>query len=83
MSTAAARFARQVVSRPLFALMTLLEPIVAKVLSFALVLGVFTSIVFEFSAVGPQFDFLRMLALSLGFGIALVLYHGLLALLLS
>ena len=79
-STGAARFTRQVVSWPLLALLTLLEPIVRAVLSLAMMLGILATIVFELSAAGPQFEFLRMLALSLGFGVALILYYGLLAL---
>lgn len=79
-ATAAARFAWQLVRPPLFTLLTLLEPVIREVLSLAMVLGIFATIVFELSAAGPQFEFLKMLALSLGFGVALVLYYGLLAL---
>jgi len=49
-------------------------------MSLAMMLGILAAIVFELSAAGPTFAFLKMLALSIGCGVALVLYHGLLAL---
>lgn len=78
--TCAARLAWQVVRLPILALLTLLEPVVRATFSLAMVLGILATIVFELSAAGPQFEFLRMLALSLSLGVALVLYYGLLAL---
>lgn len=64
----------------LHAVLTMLEPVVRAVFSFAMLLGIIAAIVFELSAVGPRFPFLEMLALSLGFGAALFLYYGLLSL---
>ncbi len=77
---AAARLMWQIARLPLLAIFTLLEPMVRWICSAALLLGVFTSVVFEFSAAGARFPFLGMLALSLGFGLALFAYYGLLAL---
>jgi small-conductance mechanosensitive channel len=66
---------------PLLALLTLFEPVVRAVLSFAMVLGVLAATVFELSAAGPRFEFLQMFAGSLGLGAAQFAYHGLQALL--
>jgi hypothetical protein len=66
---------------PLLGVLMLLEPFVRYVFGAAMVLGVLASIAFEVSAVGPRFPFLAMLGLSLGFGVALFLYYGLVSLL--
>jgi hypothetical protein len=66
---------------PLLGILLLLEPLARYALSVAMVLGVFVSVVFEISAVGPRFPFLTMLAASLGCGLTLLLYYGLIALL--
>jgi len=77
----AMRMCWSAVRLPVLGVLVLLEPAVRIVCSLALVLGVSTSIVFEISAVGPSFPFLGMVALSLGFGLFLCAYYGLLALL--
>lgn len=64
----------------LLALLTMVEPVVRPVCNLAMLLGIVVAIVFELSAAGPTFEFLRMLAGSLGFAVALVMYYGLLAL---
>lgn len=66
---------------PVLAILLLLEPAVRFICSLALVLGFFASVMFEISAAGPRFPFLWMLALSLGSGVVLFLYYGLIALL--
>lgn len=76
-----ARIVWHLVRLPPLALLTLFEPVVRAVLSFAMVLGVLAATVFELSAAGPRFEFLQMLAGSLGLGGALFAYHGLQALL--
>jgi len=63
----------------LLAVLTLLEPVVRYVFGLAMVLGIVVSVMFEFSAAGPRFPFLAMMAGSLAFGIAMVLYYGLMA----
>lgn len=72
-------------SARLFLLTTLLlcEPIVRWVCATAMILGIFVCVLFELSAVGQQFPFLAMFALSISFRVALVLYDGLIALLSS
>jgi hypothetical protein len=78
--TAATHLIWQVGRLPLLALLTLLEPVVRAVCGLAMVFGVIAAIVFEFSSVGPRFPFLEMLVLSLGFGLVLLAYYGLLSL---
>lgn len=76
-----ARIVWHLVRLPLVALLTLFEPVVRAVLSFAMVLGVLAATVFELSAAGSRFEFMQMLAGSLGLGAALFAYHGLQAVL--
>jgi len=78
--TAVARVAWRVWRLPILALLTLLEPVVRVVFSLAIVFGIIAALVFELSAVGPRFPFLGMLALSLGSGVTLVVYYGVLTL---
>ena len=63
---------------PVLALLTLLEPVVRVVFSLAIVLGIIAAMVFELSAVGPRFPFLGILCLTLGSGVILVVYYGVL-----
>ncbi len=61
---------------PVLMLLVILEPIVTFVLAALALLGVLTTLFFKF--VGPPgFPMWTMLAMSLGFAIALVPYHGL------
>jgi hypothetical protein len=62
------------------AALVLVEPIVGFVCGLGLVLGVIVSILFEISIVGPKFPFLKVLSISLSFGLILFLYYGLLSL---
>lgn len=80
MWTAAARIAWHVVRLPLLESLTLLEPVVRVIFSLAMVLGIFAAIVFELSATGAQFEFLTIFAWSLGCGLTMLVYYGLLAL---
>jgi hypothetical protein len=77
---AAVRLVWHFVRLSLQALLIVFEPIVRWILSLALVLGVLAAVVFEVSAVGAQFGCLQLIASSLGFGVVLILYYGLLAL---
>ena len=79
--SSAARSIWKVVRLPLVGMLMLLEPAVRYICSLAMVLGIIASVAFEISAAGPRFPFFGMLALSLGFGVALFLYYGLIALL--
>lgn len=77
---AAARFMWRAGRRPLLAVLTLIEPVIRAVFSIAMMLGIVAATVFEYSAVGPRFPFLGVFAMSLGFGLALVAYYGLMSL---
>jgi len=74
------RFAIRVVRLPLVALLALVEPVIRAAFSLAMVLGILAAVVFEISAVGPRFPFQEILTLSLGCGLALIAYYGLLSL---
>lgn len=74
------RVSHAILVAPILALLMLLEPIVRWICSTALVLGLLVSVVFEVSAVGPRFPFLLGIGVSLGFGVLLVLYYGLISL---
>jgi hypothetical protein len=80
MQSPAVRLCWNAIRVPVLGVLLLFEPAVRIVCSCALVLGILASVVFELSAVGPRFPFLPMLSVSLGFGAALVLYEGLIAL---
>jgi hypothetical protein len=64
---------------PIAAVLLLLEPVVSFICGLGLVLGVLTSFLFEFSVVGPRFPFVKAIAISLGFGVVLFFYYGLLS----
>jgi hypothetical protein len=67
---------------PVLMLLVILEPLVTFVLATLALLGLLTTLLFYF--VGPpEFPLWTMLALSLGFAIALVPYHALIRLLSS
>lgn len=67
----------------LIVMLTCLEPFVRVTCSLAMILGMVAAVVFEISAVGPDFSFLGILAASLCFGLALAAYYALLGLLLD
>jgi len=66
---------------PIAAILLALEPIVGFICGAGLVLGVLAAILFEFSAVGPRFPFVKVLGISFSFAVILFLYYGLLSLL--
>jgi hypothetical protein len=74
------RASQAVLVAPILALLMLLEPVVRWICSTALVVGMLVSLVFELSAVGPRFPFLAGMGISLGFGVLLVLFYGLISL---
>jgi hypothetical protein len=65
---------------PVAAVLLALEPIVGLICGAGLVLGVLASILFEISAVGPRFPFVKALCISLSFGVILFLYYAVLSL---
>jgi len=70
----------QCVRVPVLLLLVILEPVVSFVLSALALLGVLTALFWKL--VGPpHFPFFLVLSISLGFELALVLYHALLNLL--
>jgi hypothetical protein len=62
---------------PIAGVLLALEPVVGFICGLGLVLGVLACILFEISAVGPRFPLAKMLGTSLGFGVILFLYYGL------
>jgi hypothetical protein len=64
---------------PIAAALLALEPVVGFVCGAGLVLGILASVLFEMSAVGPRFPFVKVIGISLGFGVILFLYYGLLS----
>lgn len=76
-----ARALSTVLRLPIVALLLLFEPVVNVVCGAAAILGVLIAVVFELSAAGPRFPFIQVASISLAFGVILVLYHSVLALL--
>lgn len=77
---AAGKLAWTAIRTSLFVMLSLLEPVVRVICSVLMVLGLLAAAVFELSAAGPRFEFFEMVAMSLGFGAALIAYYALLAL---
>lgn len=75
------RMVGNIVRAPVLMTLLLLEPIVRIGCGLAMVLGLFACLAFKLSPVGAHFPLAQMLMLSLGFGVFLVLYYGLIALL--
>jgi hypothetical protein len=64
-----------VVRLPALMLLVILEPVVALVCGGLALLGIFTTVFFMLIA-APHFPTWTMLTMSIGFGLALVLYEG-------
>ncbi len=77
------RWLWNIVRAPVLGVLVLCEPIVRWLCATIMVLGVLASVLFEISAAGPRFPFLGMMSASLGFGVVLVLYYGLMSLLMK
>jgi hypothetical protein len=69
------RWAWCIVRLPIVTVLVILEPVVALACGALALLGVLTTIVFKLIA-APHFPTWIMLAISIGFGLALVLYEG-------
>jgi len=65
---------------PLFLFLLVLEPVVTLVLGTLALLGILTALFWKFFG-PPNFPFFLMLGISLGFELALIIYHRLLRLL--
>ena len=70
----------QCIRLPLFLFLLVLEPVVTFVLGALALLGVLTALFWKFFG-PPNFPFFLMLGISLGFELALIVYHKLLRLL--
>lgn len=68
---------------PILAVLLLCEPIVQFICAAGMVLGVFAALILKVSGIGPHFPLVGMLAFAVGFGVALILYDGMIALLLE
>jgi hypothetical protein len=68
---------------PVLVVLLLCEPIVRFVCAGSVVLGVFAAVVLKVSAIGSHFSLVAMIAFAGGFGVALILYYGLVALFLE
>ena len=67
----------QCIRLPLFLFLLVLEPVVSLVLGTLALLGVLTALFWKFFG-PPSFPFFLMLGISLGFELALIVYHKLL-----
>lgn len=65
---------------PTLAALLLLAPAVEVVCGGLLLLGILVSIAFKVSGAGAAFPFWPMIALSLGFGVFVILYHAVIGL---
>jgi hypothetical protein len=74
------RWLWHVVRLPIVMLLVILEPVVALVFGAFALLGILTTIFFKLIA-APHFPTWTMLAISISFGLALVLYEGAIAVL--
>jgi hypothetical protein len=74
------RWLSHVVRLPIVMVLVILEPVVALVCGALALLGVLTIIFFKLIA-APHFPTWTMLVISIGFGVALVLYEGAIAVL--
>lgn len=80
-ATGGLRLLWHAVRLPLLAVLTLLVPVVEFVCGGLLLLGLLVSIAFKISGAGAHYPFWHMVGLSLGFGLFVILYHALIALL--
>src|SRR6267154_1776212 len=80
-ASGALRLLWNLVRVPLLGVLLLLAPVVEFVCSGLLLLGLVVSIAFKISGAGAVFPFWHMIALSLGFGVFVIVYHAAIGLL--
>jgi len=80
-TTGTIRIAWELVRLPLLAVLTLLAPVVQTLCAALMLLGLLVSFLFKISAVGPHFPLGLMVGVSFGFGLVIVAWHALIALL--
>lgn len=71
------RLVWRLVRLPILTFLVILQPVVGLVFGGLALLGVLMSFFFKLSGVAPHFPFLMMLAISVGFGLALIGYEAL------
>lgn len=71
------RLAWRLIRWPILTFLVILQPVVGLVLGGLALLGVLMSFFFKLSGAAPHFPFLTMLAISVGFGLALIGYEAL------
>jgi hypothetical protein len=79
-STPAIQWLWRAARLPILMLLVILEPLVTLMLAALALLGLLTTLIFHLAG-PPDFPVWTMLALSLGFAIALIPYHALIRLL--
>jgi hypothetical protein len=62
---------------PILTFLVILQPVVGLVFGGLALLGILMSLFFKLSGAAPHFPFLTMLAISVGFGLALIGYEAL------
>jgi hypothetical protein len=71
------QLAWRLIRLPILTFLVILHPVVGLIFGGLALLGVLMSFFFELSSVAPDFHFLTMLAISVGFGLALIGYEAL------
>src|SRR6266404_1945400 len=71
------RLVWRLVRLPILTFLVILQPVVGLVLGGLALMGVLMSFFFKLSGAAPHFPFLIMLAISVGFGLALIGYEAL------
>jgi hypothetical protein len=71
------RLAWWLIRLPIVTFLVILQPVVGLLFGGLALLGVLTSFFFKLSGAAPHFPFLIMLAISVGFGLALIGYEAL------
>jgi hypothetical protein len=69
----------RVIRLPILTFLVILQPVVGLVFGGLALLGVLTSFFFKLTGAAPHFPFLTMLAISVGFGLVLMGYEGLIS----
>ena len=66
----------QLVRLPIFTFLVILEPVVRMFLAGLALLGILMAFFFKFSGAAPHFSFWSTLAISVGFGLLLLIYEA-------
>jgi hypothetical protein len=77
LATGSLRLVWQLIRLPILTFLVILQPVVGLVFGGLALLGVLMSFFFKLSGAAPHFPFFIMLAISVGFGLALIGYEAL------